>query len=149
MARKTNEKLRVVLDTNILVSSRIARGNEFASVQLAIESRFELFVSQLILDEFSRAVTSKLRWTTEQLSAAVSEILSFSELVNPPALAGSPTGHPPDDHILACAVAADADFLVTGDKRHLLPLGTFGRTRIVTAAEFILELEQADGYAAH
>ena len=50
----------------------------------------------------------------------------------------------PDDLILDCVAAANADFLVTGDRRHLLPLHTYANARIVTATEFLEELERAD-----
>ena len=142
--------MRVVLDTNILVSG-MARplGNPSLILNAAMQGKFSLYLSNSILAEFARVVPRKFRWDSIRTARVVRRLSTTGILVKPPALAGSPTGHPPDDHILACAVAADADFLVTGDKRHLLPLGTFGRTRIITAAEFILELEQADGYAAH
>ncbi len=45
-----------------------------------------------------------------------------------------------DNHILACALEAKADFLVTGDKKHILPLKKIGATRIVSPAEFLHEV---------
>ena len=42
-----------------------------------------------------------------------------------------------DNRILECALAARAEFLVTGDKEHLLPLGSYRDTRIVTPAQFL------------
>lgn len=42
-----------------------------------------------------------------------------------------------DDKTLECAVIAGATHVVTGDRRHLLPIGTFQGIRIVTAAEFL------------
>ena len=46
-----------------------------------------------------------------------------------------------DNRILECAAAARAEFLVTGDKEHLLPLGSYRGTRIVTPAQFLDLLE--------
>ena len=42
-----------------------------------------------------------------------------------------------DNRILECAVAAGADYLVTGDRRDLLPLGEFEGVKIVTSAVFL------------
>jgi predicted nucleic acid-binding protein len=42
---------------------------------------------------------------------------------------------PDDDHVLACALAAQADLIVTGDRKHLLSLGSYERIAIVDAAE--------------
>jgi len=46
-----------------------------------------------------------------------------------------------DNRILACALAAQAEFLVTGDKAHLLPLASYRKTRIVTPAQLLDLLE--------
>ena len=46
-------------------------------------------------------------------------------------------GDPKDDMVVATAFAAAADYLVTGDRRHLLPLGTYQGTRILTPREFL------------
>ena len=80
-------------------------------------------------------------WDADRVSQTALGIVSVSTLIDPPRLTESLTGHPPDDRILDCVAAAEADFLVTGDRRHLLPLRTFGNARIVTAAEFLEELE--------
>ena len=52
------------------------------------------------------------------------------------------SGHP-DNRVLECAVAASADYLVTGDRRHLLPIGEHQGTMIVNAPRFLLLLAQA------
>lgn len=44
---------------------------------------------------------------------------------------------PTDNRILECALAADAKFVVTGDKKHLLPLGSFQGVSIVGLADFL------------
>ena len=49
--------------------------------------------------------------------------------------------HRADNLILACAVEASADYLVTGDRRHLLPIKQFRGTRIVNAASFLSDLD--------
>ena len=136
--------MRVVLDTNILVSGSIYDGNESLALDEARHGNYSLYVSQHILDEFSRVMPRRFNWTMERLQFAISELLAFATLIDPPPLSSSPTGHPPDDLVLACVAAADADFLVTGDRRHLLPLRRFGSARIVTAAEFLEELETAE-----
>ncbi|MCA1681127.1 MAG: PIN family protein, partial [Actinobacteria bacterium] len=52
------------------------------------------------------------------------------------------TGEPADDAILACAVAEGADVLVTGDRRHLLPLSSHGGLRIVAPQALLAELRR-------
>ena len=48
-----------------------------------------------------------------------------------------------DNRILACVVEARADYLVTGDRRHLLPIGEYGGARIVRAPAFLSALDEA------
>lgn len=52
----------------------------------------------------------------------------------------SVTGDPSDDAILACAVEASADILVTGDKKHLLPVGEYRGVRMLTPQALLAEL---------
>ncbi len=86
----------------------------------------------------------RFHWTLDQISGSISKLLSVATLINPPPVATGVTGHVPDDLILDCVAAANADFLVTGDRQHLLPLRTYANARIVNAAEFLEELERAD-----
>jgi predicted nucleic acid-binding protein len=67
----------------------------------------------------------------------IDEIKSFSRLVIiPNELAGVVSD--PDDHkILECAVVGGASHIVTGDRRHLLPLGTYQNIPIMTATDFL------------
>jgi uncharacterized protein len=44
---------------------------------------------------------------------------------------------PRDNHVLACAIEGDADFLVTDDRRHLLPLKHYQRVQIVSVPDFL------------
>ena len=46
-----------------------------------------------------------------------------------------------DDHVIAAAVTARAEFIVTGDRRHLLPIGTHHGIAIVTAREVVDRIE--------
>ena len=84
----------------------------------------------------------KFNWDSARVTRALSRLATIATLIDPPRISEPTTGYPPDDQVLACVAAAEADFLVTGDRRHLLPLRTFGNARIVTAAEF-LEVQEA------
>ena len=64
-------------------------------------------------------------------------------MIEPPRLAEAIGGGHADNRVLDCAVAASADYLVTGDRRHLLPMGVHGGTRIVNAPRFLSEPAEA------
>ena len=137
--------MRVVLDANIIVSGLITEhGNQAHILDLAAEGRFSLFLSNFILEEVAGVMPRKFGWDLQRVARTFSVLTDTATILDPPNSGHTLTGHPPDDRILDCVAAAEADFLVTGDRRHLLPLRTFGNARIVTAAEFLEELEASD-----
>lgn len=135
--------MRVVLDTGILIAALITTDTPPALIYQAWrKNRFELVTSEWQLDEFRRVSRySRLRRFLKPVEAGnlvnglrrhamVLEILPTVEL--------SPD--PDDNPVLAMAKASRAQYLVTGDKKDLLALGSIGDTRIVTAQQFISAL---------
>ena len=138
--------LRVVLDTNVFVSSLLSKGGATAQVLDAWqERRFLLVISPAIIAEIQRV----LRYPHIQRKYAVNEedILALTELLQQEALvvpgASHVTGVIPEDAddevILACAVDGMADCIVSGD-HHLLDLGQFGNIPIWTVQGFLEHL---------
>ena len=76
------------------------------------------------------------------LSAAelVQDYERLAEVVTPEPLPAPVSRDPDDDHVLACALAAKAELIVSGDKRHLLVLGEYQGIPIRTAAEALGQL---------
>lgn len=127
-------KPRVLCDANVLVSAFIAGGPPSRVIEAAIDERVELVLADPVLDELERILLGKLGFELErvgEIQALLGELAG--ERVEAPA--GTPaavTGDRDDDLILACAVQAGADVLVSGDRRHLLPVGEHQGVRIVT-----------------
>ena len=91
----------------------------------------------------SRVLVKKLDWAKERAKEAKEALRSLSTVVvDPEASISIVKGSEADNRILECAVEARADFLITGDKRHLLPLETFRGVKVVSPADF---LELCDG----
>lgn len=127
--------MRVVFDTNIYISAFITPGGRGEAAFLAaVDGRFRLFTSIPILTETAHKLTGKFRWDREHMAEAVQHIAAVAEVVRPRRRL-TVLSDDPDNRILECARASRADFVVTGDK-HLLKLGRYGSTRIVTLAEF-------------
>jgi putative PIN family toxin of toxin-antitoxin system len=97
----------------------------------------ELFLSSFILTELERILRDKLRFTKRQTDERVAVIRRMATLVEPTERIALVAAKDDDNRILECAVAARADYLVTGDKEHLLPLRSIGGIQIVTAAAFL------------
>ena len=135
--------MRVVLDTNVIVSGLNFPGNERTALELALRGRFELFLSWFILSEVSGVLTRKFGWDQERALRAISALQNAATILEPPRLSEVIGGRHADNRILECSEAAKADYLLTGDRRHLLPLGEHRGARIVNAPQFLSELSRA------
>ena len=134
--------MRAVLDTNVIVSGLNFPGNERMVLELALRGRFELFLSWFMLGEVSGMLTRKLGWDQERAVKAISALQNAATVVEPPRLEEVIGGGHPDNRILECALAANADCLVTGDRRHLLPIGEHKGVSIVNAPRFLSVLAE-------
>ncbi|MGH3026122.1 MAG: putative toxin-antitoxin system toxin component, PIN family [Gaiellaceae bacterium] len=136
---------RVLCDTNVLVSALIASGPPSRVLEEAIDGRLELLIPRPVLDELDRVLADKLGFPADRVRDA-RQLLEQIASAQPglPEEAISITGDRSDDIILACAVDADADILVTGDKKHLLPLGKHRGVRLLTPQALLAELRVHD-----
>ena len=129
--------MRVVLDTNVIVSGLNFPGNERLVLELALRGRFELCLSLFILEEVAGVLVRKFDWTEERSLQALRALSDAATVVEPHKLPEIIEGGHADNRILECAAEGSADYLVTGDRRHLLPLGEHQGTRILNAPRFL------------
>ncbi len=126
--------MRVFLDTNVLVSAFATRGL-CADVVRQILVEHDLVTSELVLKELRRALRNRIR-LPEPLVDAIEAFLREQEIVRdarPPA--DMPLRDLADRRILASAIEAGADLLVTGD-RELLEVADRVEIAIVSPREF-------------
>ena len=132
--------MRVVIDTNILVSALAFPDSVPADVlRHWREGRYTLLASEELLNEIRRVTRYpklRQRLSPPVVGALVNEIRDLAEHI-PEASLVDASSDPFDNFLLALAQTGAADFLVTGDKEGLLVLKNFGRTRIVTARQFL------------
>ena len=129
--------MRVVLDTNVIISALNFPGNERMVLELALRGRFEFYLSMFIPEEVAGALTRKFGWDEERAAQAILVIENAATVTDPPRLAEVIEGGHADNRVLECAVAAGADYLVTGDRRHLLPIEEHQGTSNVNAPQFL------------
>ena len=132
--------MRVVLDTNVIVSGLNFPGNERLVLELALRGRFELYLSTFILEEAAGVLTRKFGWDEDRSSQTLRALGNAGTVIYPRRLPEVIEGGHADNRILECAVEAAADYLVTGDRRHLLPLGTHEGVGILNAPRFLSAL---------
>ena len=90
-----------------------------------------------LLDELAEKLQSKLSFTPEQTLDTVADLLTFLRVIPITGMLKAVPADPDDDKVLECAAMAGATHIITGDRRHLLPLGTFQGIPILTAADFL------------
>jgi putative PIN family toxin of toxin-antitoxin system len=127
--------IRVVLDTNIVVSAMLRTGGLPEAVfNLAINGVIRLFVSGPVLTEYEEVLRrSRLAIPQDKVAKALTSILDKSSLVTP-TVRVTACMDPDDDAFLECAEAAGADYLITGNRKHCPD--QWKKTRVVTAREF-------------
>jgi putative PIN family toxin of toxin-antitoxin system len=135
--------LKVVLDANVYVSAVLSRsGNPQEILQQWRAGAFEIVVSQDTLTELSRVlrypkIVKLHRWTEAEIDEFLKLLSEEAVLVTPQTKLDVVKADESDNRYLECAVAGEAGYLVTGDKRHLLPLKEYQGIRIVSPATFI------------
>lgn len=140
--------MRVVIDTNLIINRVIANTGAAAEIlRFWRRGRFELLVTIPILQEYRRAlayprVRARHGHDDRTLDALVATFANFGTLIEPAEVVEAVSADPGDDKFITCAVAGQAEYLVTRDA-HLLAIQTFRGTTILPPGEF-LTLLQAD-----
>ena len=138
--------MRIVLDANVYVSSLLTRhGNAKKIIDLFDKTDFELLVSEPILEEVERVLgyphIAKLhRRSTLDIERYIKYLRNIATLVTPSERLQIASDEC-DNRYVECALEGRADFLVTGDKKHLLPLKEHRGTQILPPAAFLILLE--------
>ncbi|CBE68294.1 MAG: putative toxin-antitoxin system toxin component, PIN family [Candidatus Methylomirabilis oxygeniifera] len=130
--------MRIVLDTNVLISALAFPGSKPDQILYRIRrGEIELFISPFILSELDRVLRETFRFAKKEADIRVNAIRAMAHVMTPTERITVVTANDDDNRILECVAAAQAEFLVTGDKEHLLPLGSYRGTTIVTPAQFL------------
>ena len=128
--------MRVVLDTNILLSALISKlAAPYTLYQTWRNKKLELLCCEAQLNELrevTRRIAIAARIKPFEAGLLVNNLRHLTHFIaNPPQVRRS--SDPKDDYLLALAQAGQAQYLVTGDKNGLLSLGHHQGTQIVTA----------------
>ena len=127
----------------MLVSEAIAGGPPRRILALAERGRIDLVVPDLVEVELIRVLRDKRRWRPARIEAFHAHLAgAIAETPAVPGRAEPLTGNPADDRILASAVENRVDVLVSGNRRHLLPLESSQGVRILTPQALLAELRR-------
>ncbi len=133
--------MHIVLDTNVVLSALLWCGTPHHLLAL-IRQRgdVQLYASPALLEELADVLSrpfaaqrlARIDKTSHEVLADYARVV---ELIEPATVPRIVVGDIDDDQVIAIAVAARADLVVSGDRKHLLPLGRHQGIRIVDAAQ--------------
>jgi putative PIN family toxin of toxin-antitoxin system len=146
MAGSAQQPLRLVLDTNIIVAGLLWNGPPRRLLEAAIAGEVELCSSPVLLDELAHTLgcskfDKRIEGFGTSIAALVAQYTALVSLVAPASVPRIVANDADDDHVIAAAVAARAALIVTGDRKHLLPIGSHQGIAIVTAREVVDRIE--------
>ena len=130
--------MTVVFDTNVVVSACFWRGAPFQCLTAWANGRCRAAISPSMLVEYEETLEElRLDYPHRPMVDWVSTLRDSAELVFPVERVVGVVSDPFDEMVLECALAAGADVVVSGDKKHLLPLGRFREIAILSPPDFL------------
>ena len=138
--------MRLVLDTNTVVSGLFWRNAPRLLMDAATEGRVELATSTVLIDELAEVIarakfSRKLAEQNVTARVLLNRYARLATRVTPASIRRTVLDDADDDHVLACALAANANLVVSGNA-HLLNLKRFHSMRIVAAGEALASIER-------
>ena len=131
-------RLVVVFDTNILISALLSNGSKpDLCINLARNGEIESVTCTEILSEFQQKLIQKFHYPVADAQGVIDEIVGFSRIVVIANTLQVVEADPKDDMIVECGVVGKASHIITGDRKHLLPMRRYQNIDIVTATDFL------------
>ena len=144
------EKLKVVIDTNTIISAPLSEnGNPAKIFELLLLEEMSNFTSHEIISEIGEVFDRnkiKSMLSKEKIDFVIKNFKKFSKLIKPNIKLDIIRDDPDDNKILECAETADVEYIISGDK-HLKELKNYKKIKIVSPKEFFdIYLKTLDNY---
>lgn len=128
---------KVVIDTNVFVSGIFFSGPPYRILNAWQDGRIKIAVTEEIIEEYRRVIeTLSVKFEHRDIGYILELLLIEADLVPSYSFKNAVCEDPDDDKFLACAIAAKSKYIISGDK-HLLKIGQFFNTTIVTPRYFL------------
>jgi putative PIN family toxin of toxin-antitoxin system len=129
--------MKIVLDTNVLISGIFWEGNESKILKACKTEDLINYISPEILNEFYRVLLyPKFKLSSDEIESALETVIKLSNIVNPEIKIDIIKDDPIDNIFIECAITANANYIVSGDK-HLLKLKEFKGIQIANCRKII------------
>lgn len=135
--------MRIVADTNAIISGALWDGAPCDALLLAIRGDIELFTSHRVLAEARKILSDskeRFHFSQQEIDDVISGVLTFAQIIEPTEIVRI-CRDPKDDHVIACALASKADYIVTYDN-DLLVLNEYNGIKIMKPEEFLVVMSK-------
>ncbi len=133
----TESKIKVVIDTNVFISAFVFGGSALEIIRLFLKGDIEVYISPFIIEEITRILREKFLWEESKIDKALELIGSKANEVSPKLKVSVIKSKDDDNRILECALEGNVDYIISGDKQHILSLKEFEGIKIVSVREFL------------
>ena len=134
--------MKVFFDTNVYIAEALLGAGAEQMVSVSRRLKWRIFTSSYVLDEVERVLVEKLQFTRRFAVLTRARVHRRAILVDVPASRHTVPGDPADSPVLAAALAAGADLLVTNDP-HLLAINPYEGLRIISMSDYFQLLVDA------
>jgi len=129
--------LKVVLDTNVLVSGIFFSGPPAEILNAWHKGHVQFALTSEIIDEYFRVADILYsKFAGVEISPILTLIITHSEIIQTSPLSRQVCEDPDDDKFLACALGSESEIIVSGDK-HLLKMSGYRGMTIITPRAFV------------
>ncbi|MBE0478151.1 putative toxin-antitoxin system toxin component, PIN family [Candidatus Aerophobetes bacterium] len=137
LAENKTFRPKVVIDTNVFFSGLNFKGAPREVLDLIWRGEIEVYISPFILKELRETLEKDFDWGRERIETTIERIKKETIQVAPTIKISVIKQKEADNRILECGVGGKVRYIVSGDKRHLLPLKEYKGIKIVSPAQFL------------
>ena len=128
--------MRVVLDTNVIVSALLFGGYPERVFLSGLRGEIQLLTSRALLQELESVLHKKFKLNMSLVKDAMDLLKTLAEIIETYSQLKVIADPDDDNRVLECAVDGHAEFIVTGDTKHILPLKEYKGIKILRPSEF-------------
>ena len=137
MPAESKSKPKVVIDTHVFVSGLTFKGKPREVLDLIWRGDIEACISSFIFKELEETLKKNFSWDRDQIKNTIEKIKAKTFLIQPKNKVSVIKENDDDNSILECAIEGRVQFLISGDRKHLLPLEEYQGIKILSPAEFL------------
>jgi putative PIN family toxin of toxin-antitoxin system len=137
MPAESKSKPKVVIDTNVFVSGLTFKGKPREVLDLIWRGDIEACISSFIFKELEETLKKDFSWDRDQIKHTIEKIKAKTILIQPKNKVSVIKENDDDNRILECAIEGKAQYLISGDRKHLSPLKEYQGIKILSPAEFL------------